>query len=166
MVYEIVHTDPLVRPFPFQSFGLANVVSFDDAKSQIVKRHQAAALDRLANMEEKVAQDLREEIMGEYEAASEEEVGRLGERWPKVEPAFKLHIARQERRRVHFRASCRLMGCENPHGLAKRKAASGRKTRRWPRLFCGRHADLRGRITAEDYARLITDPNLRVKFAE
>ncbi|MDO8574805.1 MAG: hypothetical protein Q7R61_00805 [bacterium] len=165
MRYKIVAVDPLKKPFPLLSFDLANVASVDDARGQIRTRGvkaQAAEIETLA------------------------EIATLEERWAegKIEPALKLHLARQERRLEHFKSACRFFGCDNPHPLGSAyfrrfghgaahgssmpkstvQAAMQGTKRHSPQFFCGGHRWLKSQLSNENYARL-SDPKYRVKVA-
>lgn len=125
MGYRVVTVNPL-KPFPIASLRLANVVGLDDAKKQIA-----------------------EKIKKDWETR-EKEIALLEERWPKIEPALKLHLARQERRLAHFKESCRLAGCDNPRRQNRgRGGERGTKARRpgVKSLFCGSHVGLRKCVT-------------------
>ena len=89
-------------------------------------------------------------------------------RWAegKIEPALKLHLARQERRLAHFNASCRFVGCDNPR-RQKRGGGTGTKARR-PAvrpLFCGAHVGLRKLLTQSALDELHTSSTKRVAIS-
>ena len=70
---------------------------------------------------------------------------------------FPLSPARQERRLAHFKASCRVAGCDNPHRQKRgRGLATGTKARRpgMKPLFCGAHMWLRKCLTKEALGEL------------
>jgi len=159
MGYKIVAVNPLIISFPLPSFGLANMTSLDDVKKVIFKKYKEMA-------EEKIDEDGVAAISGggqqlnaagriiifdEYKEVAEKAFEKFKkERWPKIEPALKLHLARQERRLAHFKVSCRLVSCDNPH-RQKRGGGTGRKARRPAArpLFCGAHVGLRKLLTQD-----------------
>ncbi len=193
MRYKIVAVDQLSKPFPLVLFGLANVVSLEDANGQLIKKYKEMAQLRIDadDAHAKIAgepslnADGRQCIFDEYRNVAEGEFDGLDERWSKIEPALKLHLARQKRRLAHFKVSCRAFGCDNPHplgsayfrrfghGAAKGSsmpkstgqavAMQGTK-RHSPQFFCGCHRWLKSQLSSENYARL-SDPKYRVKVA-
>lgn len=136
--YKIVAVNPL-KPFPLPSFGLANVTSLDDAKSQIKKA----------------------------KGGEEERIAALEARWAegKIEPALKAHLARQKRRLAHFETSCRVLVCGNPRrqkrGNGGERGAKANRPGVKP-LFCGGHVNLRKCLTREMLAELYAASEKRV----
>ena len=58
-------------------------------------------------------------IREKHNKVAKGEISRLELRWSTIEPALKLHLARQVRRMTHFKESCRLVGCNNPRRLRR-----------------------------------------------
>lgn len=176
MGYKIVAVNPLIKPFPLVSLGIANMVSFDDAKNRIFEKYRKMskmkidADDARVDVEGgwKLNVDGRAEIFGDYEKAAEKELGVFKEgRWLKIEPALKLHLKRQERRLTHFKSACRFSGCDNPRPLgtlyygASRMGGHAVHRHNAP-LFCGVHAHLRRAISAEAKNELIANSSKRL----
>ena len=85
-------------------------------------------------------------IREKHNKVAKGEISRLELRWSTIEPALKLHLARQVRRMTHFKESCRLVGCNNPRRLRRGRGVAGNTKGRRPGvrpLFCGAHVGLR-----------------------
>ncbi len=125
-----------LKSFPLPSFGLANITSLEDAEEQIKGKGR------------------------------DEHIAALEVRWPKIELALTLHLARQERRLAHFNIACRVVGCDNPR-RQKRGGGNGRKAKRpgVRPLFCGGHLGLRKCLTKEMLAELHASSAKRVAVA-
>lgn len=173
MGYRLVAVNPLI-PFPLPKFGvtgLADVASLDDATKQIKDQFKEAAQLRIDAEEARIkidggqllATDV-EKIRADYEKTASEQIERLNERWGKIEPALKLHLARQGRRKKHFSGSCRFAGCDNPKPEAVKVIGGNTKSRRpgAKPLFCRSHRWVQGMISKENIRSLQADEKNRV----
>lgn len=171
MGYAIVAVNPL-KQFPVASFRLANIVSLDDAKKQITEKYKAMAQLKIDADDARVKieggqalnADGRAGIFSDYQKAAEGESEKLEARWLKIEPALKLHLARQERRIAHFRIACRFSGCDNPKPSSVERHGTNTKSRRpgAKPLFCRGHLWAQGMISTKDIRRLQADEKNRV----
>lgn len=190
MGYKIVAVNPL-KSFPIPSYGLANVAGLEDTRKQIFEKFIKMAQMKIdacdayieVNGGQKLNSDGRAEIFSDYGRIAQNEFEKFEEeRWPKIEPALKLHLARQERRQAHFNVSCRFLGCDNPHPLGTayfrrfgRDASRGSSTpkstsqaavqgtkRHSPQFFCGSHHWVMAQMNSEDY-EMLSDPKNRVE---
>ena len=175
MRYTIVAVSPLNNLFPIVSFGLANIASLDDAKKQITEKYKTMAKMRIDADDARVqiggGQELnadgRAEIFSDHQKIADAEFEKFEmERWPKIEPALNLHLARQERRVAHFKSACRVSSCDNPkpqpverHGTNTKSRRSGAKP-----LFCRNHRWAQGMMSKDDIRRLQADEKNRVKI--
>lgn len=174
MGYKIVAVNPL-KPFPLPSFRLANIKSIDDANSQIEKwfkdaKKQGVEAERVRHGIAGLAFGSEEATKIEifWDSGCSERIAALEARWAegKIEPALKIHLARQEKRLAHFKVSCRFADCDNPH-RQKRGGGTGTKARR-PAvrpLFCGAHVGLRKLLTQGALDALHASSERRVVIA-
>lgn len=151
MGYRLVIVSPL-KPFPIASFGIANMANLEDAKKQISAAAKNVAAAEILALDAGVPLKRDYEIRAAHEKRAEAEIIRLEERWPKIEPALKMHLARQERRLVHFKASCRVSGCTNLHRQARVGTAVCATKAHRPAarpLFCRLHVGVRRWLTKD-----------------
>jgi len=127
-------------------------------------------------------EEITEPIREKNSKIAKEEFGFIKMRWPVIEPALTLHLARQERRLAHFKSACRFFNCDNPHPLgsayfrrfgrdASRGSSAPKSTgqaamqgtrRHSPQFFCGGHRWLKSQMASGNYA-MLSNPKYRVK---
>lgn len=174
MGYKIVAVNPLIKPFPLVSFGLTNVASLEGIKEQAFLKYKKIAQSMIDADEayakssgcETLNNDGRAEIFNDFREGAEKALGKFEKtRWPKIGPALEAHLARQKRRLAHFEASCRFLGCDNPHrqkhGRGLERNTKAHRPMVKP-LFCGVHVGLRKLLTEKQLAEIHAASEKRV----